>query len=140
MNKRFIVVLIIAISTALGCSSKLDPDQKNAAINAARQWLLMVDAKAYEESWQASAEFLKTSVPKDQWVEVMEKVRTPMGNLVSREVTKAEYRTMLPKALKGHYVIIKFDTSFSGKASVGESVTQMLEDDGSWRVGGYQLK
>lgn len=140
MKKMFLVALVIAVSMALGCSSELDPDQKNAAIDAAHHWLGIVDAKAYDESWQASAEFLKTSVSRDQWVEAMEQVRTPMGNLVSRKMTKTEYRTMLPKALKGQYLIIKFDTSFSGKTSVGESVTQMLEDDGSWRVGGYHLK
>ena len=70
----------------------------------------------------------------------MEQVRTPMGNPVSREMTRAEYRTMLPKALKGQYVIIKFNTFFSGGPPVVESVTQMLEADGAWRVGGYQLK
>lgn len=140
MHKFVLIALAIAISTALGCSSELDPDKKKTAIEAAHQWLAMVDAKAYEESWLGSAEFLKTSVTKDQWVDAMEEIRTPMGNLVSRQVTKAEYRTMLPKVLKGQYLIIKFDTSFTGKTSVGESVTQILEDDGSWRVGGYQLK
>lgn len=140
MNKIFLVALAMTISTVLGCSSELDPNQKNAAIDAAQKWLMKVDAKAYEESWQASAEFLRTSISKDQWVKAMEEIRTPLGNQVSRQVTRVEYRTMLPKALKGQYVIIKFDTSFSGRASANESVTQMLEDDGSWRVGGYQLK
>lgn len=140
MNKRFTVALAMVFIAILGCTSELDPKQKNAAIDAAQKWLTMVDAKAYEDSWNASAEFLKTSVSKDQWAKTMEQIRTPMGDMVSRKVTQSEYRTMLPKALKGQYVIIKFDTSFSDRTSVAESVTQMLEDDGSWRVGGYQLK
>ena len=69
----------------------------------------------------------------------MEAVRKPMGSLVSRKVKSTQFRTMMPKVLKGKYLIIDYESSFSNRKSVVESVTQMMEKDGKWRVGGYHL-
>ena len=140
MQKRWAVVIAWALITLCGCAQELDPALETAAVDAADAWLQMVDAGDFEGSWQASSDFFKSSVAKEEWVKTMNAVRTPMGQVISRKVTATDYRTMLPKALKGRYLIIEYDTSFANGSSGGESITQVMEGDGAWRVGGYHLK
>ena len=135
------VVLAVLVSvTLIGCQGKKDPEKEAAAAEEALAWLQMVDRGAYEESWRSSAAFMKDSVTLEQWVKTMEQSRKPMGALVSREVNSSEYRTMLPKVLMGHYVIIEYHTTFANATPLFESITLILEEDGRWRVGGYYLK
>jgi hypothetical protein len=46
----------------------------------------------------------------------------------------------LPGAPDGKYWTIQFDTSFAAKAEAVETVTFMLEKDGSWRAAGYFIR
>jgi hypothetical protein len=59
---------------------------------------------------------------------------------MSRVVASKQYTTSVPGAPDGQYVIIQFTTSFKNKASATETVTPMLDKDGSWRVSGYFIK
>lgn len=36
-------------------------------------------------------------------------------------------------------MVIQFETSFENKGSAVETVTSMLEKDGTWRVAGYYI-
>ena len=40
----------------------------------------------------------------------------------------------------GQYVIIQFKASFENKKSAVETITPMLDQDGTWRVSGYYMK
>ena len=70
----------------------------------------------------------------------MQAVRTPLGKLVSRKVKSASYKTSLPGAPDGEYVVIEFETSFLNKKTAVETVTPMMDNDGNWRVSGYYIK
>jgi hypothetical protein len=70
----------------------------------------------------------------------MQSFRKPLGRLVSRKVQSTLYKTSLPGAPDGKYVVITFETAFENKASAVETVTPMLEKDGKWRVSGYFIK
>jgi hypothetical protein len=50
------------------------------------------------------------------------------------------YKTSLPGAPDGEYVVIQFGTSFENKKTAIETVTPMLDKDGKWRVSGYYIK
>jgi hypothetical protein len=50
------------------------------------------------------------------------------------------YKTSLPGAPDGEYVIIQFETSFENKKIAIETVTPMMDKDGNWRVSGYYIK
>jgi len=67
-------------------------------------------------------------------------VRGPLGDRISREIRSSEYRTQLPGAPDGEYVVIEFSTSFAGKAGAVETVTPMKDADGTWRVAGYFVR
>jgi hypothetical protein len=70
----------------------------------------------------------------------MQAVRKPLGKLVTRKVKTKTYRTSLPGAPDGEYVVIEFETSFENKKWAVETVTPMMDKDGKWRVSGYYIK
>jgi hypothetical protein len=135
---RWICVAMLFL-VSVGCGGKITPEEESAAINKAKAWLVLVDSEDYQASWREAADFLKQNVAEEKWLETMTAVRKPMGSLVSRQVKSTQYRTMMPQALKGKYLIIDYRSSFSNKKSVVESITQMMDDDGNWRVAGYHL-
>ncbi|MBT4019023.1 MAG: DUF4019 domain-containing protein [Alphaproteobacteria bacterium] len=115
-------------------------DREDKAVNAAQTWLNPVDQGNYSQSWQQSADFFKTLVSKDKWVNALQRVRTPLGQIKSRVLMSADYKTEVPGAPDGHYVIIKFATSFENKQNSTETVTPVLDKDGKWRVAGYFIR
>ena len=103
-------------------------------------WLAVVDAGHYDESWHAAAAYFRAAVSQDQWQQAMHGVRRPLGNMLSRELHAKTYATELPGAPDGQYVVIQFNTSFENKRAAVETVTPMMDDDGTWRVAGYFIK
>ena len=110
------------------------------AVAAAESWLALADDGRYAESWDAAAEFLKNAVGKDNFVKSLNAARKPLGKLKSREIKSKEFRTSLPGAPNGEYVVIQFRTSFENKEASVETVTPMLGKDRKWRVSGYYIK
>ncbi|NQT93038.1 MAG: DUF4019 domain-containing protein [Lentisphaerae bacterium] len=121
-----------------GCVKK-NPEAEKAAVGAAREWLELVDDGLYVESWQDSAAFFRAVVTSGQWVRAMDGTRRPLGGTASRQVRGSRYRTTMPGAPDGEYVIIRFDTAFANKKKSVETVTPMLEN-GTWRVSGYYIR
>ena len=115
-------------------------DKEKAAIAVAEKWLIMVDEGKYAESWKEAAEYFKTAVKQEQWEQLLQAGRKPLGKLVSRKVKSANYKTSLPGAPDGEYVVIQFKTSFENKKTGIETVTPMMDKDGKWRVSGYYIK
>ena len=112
----------------------------NAAIDAAKSWVSIVDNGKYNDSWGNAAQFFKDKVPEDQWETSLRQVREPLGKALSREVANYQYLTNLPGVSKGEYIVIQFKTSFEQKPNSVEIITPMLDSDGQWRVSGYYIK
>ena len=117
-----------------------NPEAEQAAVQAANAWLKIVDSGDYTESWQESAQFFRNVVTKEKWQQSCQGFRTPLGKLVSRQVSSTRYTTTAPGAPDGQYVIIRYETSFENKKSAVETVTPMMDKDGQWRVSGYYIK
>jgi hypothetical protein len=117
-----------------------DLKKEAAALSAAEKWLAMVDSEKYAESWKEAAELFRNAVQPQQWEQSMQAVREPLGKLISRTVKTKAYRTSLPGAPDGEYVVIQFETSFENKKVAVETVTPLMGKDGAWRVSGYFIK
>jgi|SaaInlStandDraft_5_1057022.scaffolds.fasta_scaffold167473_1 hypothetical protein len=139
MTKLF-AGLAFALMTVILPGAVHADDREDKAVNAAQTWLNPVDQGNYSQSWQQSADFFKTLVSKDKWVNALQRVRTPLGQIKSRVLMSADYKTEVPGAPDGHYVIIKFATSFENKQNSTETVTPVLDKDGKWRVAGYFIR
>jgi len=60
--------------------------------------------------------------------------------MVSRKVKSTTYKTALPGAPDGEYVVIEFESVFENKKAAVETVTPMMDKDGKWQVSGYFIK
>ncbi len=100
----------------------------------------MVDSEKYAESWKEAAELFRNAVEPQQWEQSMRAVRLPLGKLISRRLRTKVYKTSLPGAPDGEYVVIRFETLFENKKVAVETVTPMMGRDGVWRVSGYYIK
>lgn len=139
--KKFVMLLMsVVILSTIVCASSSNPEAEMAAVNAAKDWLAMIDSERYGESWDEAAQYFKAAVPRKKWQQTMQAVRKPIGKNISRELKSKHYRTSLPGAPDGEYVVIQFNASFENKQSALETITPMLDKDGKWRVSGYYMK
>jgi hypothetical protein len=138
MKPAALAILILLPFPAL--AAEKHDDAEKLALAAAESWLSLVDQGKYAESWDAAAEYLKNAVSKDDFVKSLNAARKPLGKLKSREVKSKEYRTSLPGAPDGEYVVIQFKTSMENKKSAIETVTPMLDKDKKWKVSGYYIR
>ena len=114
--------------------------KEETAIQAAKDWLSLVDEERYGESWETAASFFKNAVQKEQWITSMDSFRKPLGKILKRKIKNSQYMTTLPGVPDGEYVVIQFETSFENKKSSIETITPMLDKDGKWRTSGYYIK
>lgn len=136
-----VAVTAIAVPAALRAAGPAKAGEaEKAAESSAESWLAKVDAGKYGESWDAAAAFFKTAMPRAQWEAALEKVRRPLGKVVSRKLRGAKYMTELPNAPAGEYVVIQYDTAFENRPGATETITPMKDKDGTWRVSGYYIK
>ncbi len=131
------VLLILTAFAGLSLSAQ---EKEKAATDAATPWLALVDSGQYGESWfQASSDF-RGAASKEQWIDALNTVRTPLGKLVSRQLKSATYTTKLPKMRPGEYMVVQYDTSYEKSPGMLEVVVMAMEKNGAWKVSGYYIK
>jgi hypothetical protein len=140
MMRRILGLVIVGLILSGGSAMASDAAKTAAAVSAAEKWLATVDAGGYSESWKEAAELFRNAVKPEQWEQSLQAIRKPLGKLVSRKVQTKTYKTSLPGAPDGEYVLIQFETSFENKKTAVETVTPMIDKDGKWRVSGYYIK
>jgi len=139
--RTFYLIAAAALMIGLaGCVDSNSPKLEAGAVKAAQTWLALIDSEGYEAGWDAAATFFQEAVPKEQWVQTLTGLRKPLGSVISRKLKSATYHTSLKGAPEGQYFVIRFTSEFVNKAKIYETVTQMKEKDGLWRVAGYHLK
>ena len=132
------VFLLIAVA-CLGAQLATNDDVK-ATNDAAQKWLALVDEGKYGDSWDEAASFFKEKVTKQQWQQTIAGVRGPLGKVDSRQFKQAEFKTELPNAPAGKYMIMQYRTKFANGGEMIETITPMMDKDGTWRVSGYYIK
>ena len=110
------------------------------ATAAADAWLALIDADDVQKSWEEAASLFRAAVTAEVWGDSLHKALGPIGKPMERELDTATYKSELPGAPDGHYVILTYNTRFENKAHGVETVVPMMDADGSWRVSGYFVK
>ena len=131
-----LTLVLLAASPAMAA----DDARTTAAIRAAENFLLLLDTGQYGQSWDTTASLFKKQMPKETWVREVGGLLSSVGMVNNRNIVSAEYKTSLPGAPDGEYVVIHYRSSYAKKQEAVETVTPMLDDDGQWRVAGYYLK
>jgi len=137
MKRLVSLVILVAL---VACSPQASKEETRQAEAAAQNWLALIDAADYSQSWDAAAAYFKNSISQSQWASRISATRSPLGGLKFRHESSTRFTRSLPGAPDGEYVVIQFSTSFEHKASAIETVTPMKDADGQWRVSGYYIR
>jgi DNA-binding CsgD family transcriptional regulator len=104
-------------------------------VDTARQFLELVDHGRWDESYRATGASFRKHNTAEVWASVSEKVRVPLGAVISRTFASEQN---LPAPPAG-YEVVKFSTRFANKAEAVETVT-LEREDGGWRVAGVMIE
>jgi Protein of unknown function (DUF4019) len=128
------VRFLLSCALALSCLHAATPEE------AAKEWVALVDAGQYAESWDKAAELFKGRVGREQWAKMAAGVKNPLGKVESRKLLGIQQTKSLPGAPDGEYAVIQFQTAFEKKKEAVETVIPMRDKDGEWRVSGYFIR
>jgi hypothetical protein len=134
------MLLLVIFTLAMPASRATAQEPDAVAQKSAQDWLALIDSGKYAESWQDASQLFKSHVSSKQWQSAAKATRLPLGKLQSRKVKSTTDSKTLPGVPDGQYVVIQYDSSFENKQSAIETVTDMLEKDGQWKVTGYFIK
>ncbi|MGO9120556.1 MAG: DUF4019 domain-containing protein [Desulfomonilaceae bacterium] len=138
--RKMSFLLVMCLLFSCSFAGAADNEKEAAAVRVAEQWLGLVDQGKYDESWKETSTVFRNAVTAAQWEQLVQTSRKPLGKLLTRKVGSKTYTTSLPGVPDGQYVVIEFETSFENKKAAIETVTSMLDKDGTWRVSGYYIK
>ena len=104
-------------------------------------FLKLVDARKYGESWDASSDYMKQSVSRAEWATNLSKVRETIGELASRKLKSAVPQKDPPGAPPGEYLIVTYESVFASQgAPKTETLPLIKAGDGRWRAVGYFVR
>jgi hypothetical protein len=113
---------------------------ETAVTLAAQQWLGLIDAGHYSESWRHAAPLFQTAITESAWGQALTAARQPLNKMLSRNVMTAQTSRNIP-GLSGRLgCIMQFETSFEKKGKAIETVTFQQQPDGTWKAAGYFIK
>ena len=144
-SSRVVAGAVVAVACVLAWSPvwAQHEEAEKKAEEAARAWLVLVDAGKNAESYFATTTWFRYTVTRENWDARLLNGRKPLGNVKSRTVLMKNYTTDLPDSPKGEYVVIKFKTVFEnmpkGMKEQIETIAPMRQKDGTWKVAGYGI-
>ena len=133
----FLMTLALGLLAFLTLSDPASPPPQTPAeaarsaeiVTTARQWLELVDQGRWDDSYrQFGTAFRKLNSAK-VWADTSEKVRVPLGAVVSRTFLSEQEFPAPPNG----YEVVKFRTSFANKPDTMETVT-LEREGGNWRI------
>ena len=141
--RRLIVFVIVAVLAAVAAPVRVlrAADQPAAvAQKAAEQWLALVDAGKYGESWDEAAQMFKSAVSRKDFLSTTRETRASFGKVASRKLASAHELKNIPGLPPGEYFGLQFRSSFEKLPAATEVVIPTLEKDGKWRVAHYVVQ
>lgn len=102
--------------------------------SAAENWLALVDADRWDESYRETGSAFRELNTSDTWVQASEQARMLLGTVETRVFISEE---SVPTPPLGHRVV-RFRSSFSNRPDVTETLS-LAREDGAWKVVGYVI-
>lgn len=110
-----------------------------AADDAARAWLSLVDERNIEEAWATGSNLLQVSISPQKLKAAISDGRSGLDSLAARTLIGFRLVTNPANAAPGEYVVLRYRLQGSPAWSAVETVVPRREKD-DWRVTGYAIK
>ena len=121
-------------------ASKNNENTEQAATKAVGDWLSLIDAKKYRESWETAADSFHDVVTTNDWISISETVRQPLGEAISRKDISGQFSSALPGMPTGSYFVAQFQTVFANASNAVETVVFSMDKDGQWKAVSYLIR
>ena len=129
----------LLVAMALATATETAAGAGGADLNAATEWINLIDSRRWDDSWNAAGTIFKSRMPKAKWIATIRPVREPLGVVSSRSVTNVTQATSLPGVPDGQYEVVQYETTFARKKDATETVVLSHEESG-WKVDGYFIR
>jgi DNA-binding CsgD family transcriptional regulator len=116
-------------------ASAVAPLAETEAVRAARDWLVLHDEGRWRECWEGTGASFRKMNSLNHWTEVAQKVRPPMGAVISRVAISQELVPAPPAGVE----VVKFRTNFANTPDAVETVS-LAREDGAWKVVGIFIE
>ncbi|MBV7260049.1 helix-turn-helix domain-containing protein [Erythrobacter crassostreae] len=108
-----------------------------AALKRATTFIAAVDALNWEGSWNVAGEFFQTSTSAEEWAELVEPVRKPLGAVSERRLVSVQQVETLPGAPEGDYEILIYQTKFTEVEIISTETIVTVRNGDGFDVAGY---
>lgn len=108
-----------------------------AVRKAASSWLALVDAGRSAASWKQASSAFRSGMSRQSWTKRMKSIRAQLGQLQDRSLVSARFARKLPGSPQGEYVVLLYESRFTGYPVATERVIMRRGPDGAWGVAGY---
>lgn len=102
---------------------------------AARDWLALVDAGRWEESWRGTSAQFRSLNSIEAWTSASEEMRRQVGAMQSRTDLSVESVPVPPAGAE----MVRFRTRFANRPDAVETVT-LAREDGAWKIVGVWVE
>lgn len=113
---------------------ELSEADKTSLRTLTENWLKLIDARKFDESWEDLSDELKAKFTKEKWQAALQPFVGKVGKVKTRKFKGMDYSDPETQA-----VAVDFESSFTKLSTVFEMVTLELAKDGKWRVSGYSI-
>lgn len=108
---------------------------------AGDDFLKLVDARKYGESWDLGSDYLKQSVSRGEWTTQLVKTRDTIGDVTSRRLKSSLLQQSPAGAPAGDYLVQTYETVFASQGAAKVETLPLVKDaDGRWRAVGYFVR
>jgi DNA-binding CsgD family transcriptional regulator len=119
---------------ATAAHSASAPVAESSATLAARNFIALVDAGNWQDSYAAWGEHFHSVNTLEAWRSASVGGRVPLGRVLSRRLLSEEEIPVPPAGNQ----LVRFETKFANKAHATERLT-LVQEGGSWKIVGYTI-
>jgi hypothetical protein len=127
----FIRILVLVCR---GVKHNTEASANAKGLPAVEDWLAIMDGGNYGQSWETAPAHFQRAISKEQWLGRLEKVRRPLGKVLSRRLSSTKFTAA------GTRLVAKYETSFDGLLAAVETVALALQPNGEWKAIGYLIR
>src|SRR6476620_10167967 len=113
--KPFIAVLVAIVAYCLATISADETGSETEAQKAAEEFLSVIDAGRFGESWNMTGGYMQRGVSAEMWQRKLESMRKPLGAVVSRKLKSSTLEKTTLQVPGTEYFKLQFETSFKNK-------------------------
>ncbi|MCV6590689.1 MAG: DUF4019 domain-containing protein [Marinobacterium sp.] len=127
-----IIIAVSLLTINLATANEQSPEER-----IARNWLQLVDHGDYIHSWERADKSFQRRINQQDWLNVVDYARSPLGKPISRQLAKL---TDDPDLSNEHerYVHLDFYTRFEHRLTATERIT-LHKQEQHWRITRYLI-